>query len=122
MQTFNWKELGAADGFVQHVEEYFFPGMSWDNYGAWLLVPEDAKHYQDVRPMWQYEKIYQEWLKKPKKKVNLGANVGGGTIDVIWGPDIELIETSLADKAALDDAISKIRVWSIGSLPICLDN
>mgnify|MGYP005813406081 CR=1 FL=1 len=24
----------------------------------------------------------------------LGANVGGGTIDVIWGPDIELIETS----------------------------
>jgi hypothetical protein len=24
----------------------------------------------------------------------LGANVGGGTIDIIWGPDIELIETS----------------------------
>jgi len=24
----------------------------------------------------------------------LGANVGGGTIDVVWGPDIELIETS----------------------------
>jgi len=24
----------------------------------------------------------------------LGANVGGGTVDVIWGPDIELIETS----------------------------
>lgn len=24
----------------------------------------------------------------------LGANVGGGTIDIIWGPDIDLIETS----------------------------
>ena len=24
----------------------------------------------------------------------LGANVGGGTIDIIWGPDIELLETS----------------------------
>ncbi len=24
----------------------------------------------------------------------LGANVGGGTIDIVWGPDIELIETS----------------------------
>jgi len=24
----------------------------------------------------------------------LGANVGGGTVDIIWGPDIELLETS----------------------------
>jgi hypothetical protein len=24
----------------------------------------------------------------------LGANVGGGTIDIVWGPDIELLETS----------------------------
>ena len=54
-------------GFMDHLENLFEPGMSWDNYGAWHLdhitdlgnfnVLNDrelrkANHYKNIRPMW----------------------------------------------------------------------
>ena len=54
-------------GFMDHLESLFEPGMSWNNYGAWHLdhktnlsvfnfldpkVIEKANHYTNIRPMW----------------------------------------------------------------------
>jgi|DEB0MinimDraft_4_1074332.scaffolds.fasta_scaffold113131_2 hypothetical protein len=54
-------------GFKDHLESLFEPGMSWKNYGAWHLdhktnlsvfnfldpkVIEKANHYTNIRPMW----------------------------------------------------------------------
>jgi hypothetical protein len=54
-------------GFMDHLESLFEPGMSWDNYGAWHLdhikdlgnfnLLNDAElrranHYKNIRPMW----------------------------------------------------------------------
>jgi hypothetical protein len=43
----------------------------------------------------------------------LGANVGGGTIDIIWGPDIELIETSSDVQAFLGEEKYKPTLMAI---------
>jgi len=54
-------------GFMNHLENLFEPGMSWNNYGAWHLdhkinlsdfnlldpkVVKKANHYTNIRPMW----------------------------------------------------------------------
>jgi len=43
----------------------------------------------------------------------LGANVGGGTIDIIWGPDIELIETKTDVQAFLGEEKYKPTLMAI---------
>jgi hypothetical protein len=45
----------------------------------------------------------------------LGSNVGGGTMDVIWGPDIELVETSSDVQRFLGDEKYKPTLMSIYS-------
>ena len=57
----------GKQGFIDHMESLFEPGMSWKNYGAWHLdhktslsvfnfldpkVIEKANHYTNIRPMW----------------------------------------------------------------------
>jgi hypothetical protein len=57
----------GKQGFMDHLESLFEPGMSWDNYGAWHLdhktnlsdfnlldpkVIKKANHYTNIRPMW----------------------------------------------------------------------
>lgn len=43
----------------------------------------------------------------------LGANVGGGTVDIIWGPDIELLETSSDIQAYLGEEKYKPTLMAI---------
>ncbi len=45
----------------------------------------------------------------------LGANVGGGTIDIVWGPDIELLETSSDIQAYLGEEKYKPTLMAIYS-------
>ena len=45
----------------------------------------------------------------------LGANVGGGTIDIVWGPDIELLETSSDIQSYLGEAKYKPALTDIYS-------
>jgi len=57
----------GKQGYKDHLESLFEPGMSWKNYGAWqldhkinlsefnLLNPDIAKvanYYKNIRPMW----------------------------------------------------------------------
>ncbi len=63
------KDLFHIDkqGFMEHLESLFEPGMSWENYGAWHLdhktnlsdfnlldpkVIKKANHYTNIRPLW----------------------------------------------------------------------
>ena len=77
------KLLGIdKQGFMDHLESLFEPGMSWKNYGAWHLdhktnlsefnlldpkVLKKANHYLNIRPMWATGKNGNLTRRKPHR-------------------------------------------------------
>lgn len=70
-------DTAALDGLIHHVRIFKLGNLEFD-------IPPTAAGVEKLSEMLQ-------------------ANTGGGTIDIIWGPDIELIESKQENYAALNE-------------------
>jgi hypothetical protein len=68
----------TVDDLIQHLEELFAEGMSWDNYGKWHVdhkKPDSLFNYKNVddeefQKCWALENLQPLWAKDNQKKSN----------------------------------------------------